>query len=73
MVNITATIGAFLFGHLQDRIGHIQTIALTLAGWIVMVGLAWAAQGPGMFWLAANLAGICMGSSQSAGRAWSGY
>jgi UMF1 family MFS transporter len=68
-VNITAAIGAFLFGHLQDRIGHIQTIALTLVGWIIMVGLAWAAQGPGMFWAAANLAGICMGSSQSAGRA----
>ena len=69
VVNITAAIGAFLFGHLQDRIGHIPTIALTLLGWIVMVALAWAAQGPGMFWLAANLAGICMGSSQSAGSA----
>ena len=69
VVNITAAIGAFMFGHLQDRIGHIPTIALTLLGWIVMVLLAWAAQGPAMFWLAANLAGICMGSSQSAGRA----
>lgn len=69
VVNITAAIGAFLFGHLQDRIGHIPTIALTLLGWIIMVLLAWAAQGPPMFWLAANLAGICMGSSQSAGRA----
>jgi UMF1 family MFS transporter len=69
VVNITAAIGAFLFGHVQDRIGHIPTIALTLVGWIVMVGLAWGAQGPMMFWAAANLAGICMGSSQSAGRA----
>ncbi len=69
VVNITAAVGAFLFGHLQDRIGHIPAIALTLVGWIVMVGLAWAAQGPGMFWVAANLAGICMGASQSAGRA----
>ena len=69
VVNITAAIGAFLFGHLQDRIGHIPAIALTLAGWIIMVGLAWGAQGPDMFWVAANLAGICMGASQSAGRA----
>lgn len=69
VVNITAAIGAFLFGHVQDRIGHIPTIAITLCGWIIMVLLAWAAQGPTMFWLAANLAGICMGSSQSAGRA----
>ena len=69
VVNITAAIGAFLFGHLQDRIGHIPTIALTLIGWIIMVLMAWSAEGPGMFWLAANLAGICMGSSQAAGRA----
>lgn len=69
VVNITAAVGAFLFGHLQDRIGHILAIALTLIGWIVMVGLAWGAQGPDMFWVAANLAGICMGASQSAGRA----
>lgn len=69
VVNITAAIGAFLFGHLQDRIGHIPTIALTLLGWILMVLLAWSAQAPATFWLAANLAGICMGSSQSAGRA----
>jgi len=69
VVNITAAIGALLFGHLQDRIGHIPTIALTLLGWIIMVLLAWSAQTPPMFWLAANLAGICMGSSQSAGRA----
>jgi UMF1 family MFS transporter len=69
VVNITAAIGAFLFGHLQDRIGHIPTIALTLIGWIIMVLLAWSAQDSGTFWLAANLAGICMGSSQAAGRA----
>ncbi len=72
VVNVTAAIGAFAFGHLQDRIGHIQTIALTLVLWIVMVLLAWGAQGPPMFWLAANLAGIAMGASQSAGRAMVG-
>ena len=69
VVNITAAIGAFLFGHLQDKFGHIPTIALTLLGWIVMVLMAWSAEGHSTFWLAANLAGICMGSSQSAGRA----
>ncbi|MHB1292374.1 MAG: MFS transporter [Sulfuricella sp.] len=72
VVNVTAAIGAFTFGHLQDRIGHIQTIALTLALWIVMVLLAWGAQGAAMFWVAANLAGIAMGASQSAGRAMVG-
>lgn len=69
VVNITAALGAFAFGYLQDRIGHIPAIALTLVGWMAMVVMAWAAEGPGLFWAAANLAGLCMGASQSAGRA----
>jgi MFS transporter, UMF1 family len=68
-VNVTAAIGAVLFGWLQDRIGHRATLSLTLLGWIAMVGLVWAAHGPLLVWLAANLAGLCMGASQSAGRA----
>ena len=68
-VNITAAIGAVAFGYVQDRIGHVATLALTLVGWIVMVGLAWAATGLALFWIAANIAGLCMGASQSAGRA----
>lgn len=73
VVNITASVGAFLFGNVQDRIGHIATIALTLAGWIVMVLLAWMAEDRTMFWVAANVAGLCLGASQSAGRALVGY
>ena len=68
-VNITAAIGAFAFGYLQDRLGHVKTIAITLIGWLIMIGLAFVAKGPALFWVAANLAGICLGSSQSAGRA----
>jgi MFS transporter, UMF1 family len=72
VVNITAALGAFVFGHVQDRIGHVRAIALTLAGWIGMVLLAWLASDERMFWVAANLAGLCMGASQSAGRAMVG-
>jgi UMF1 family MFS transporter len=73
VVNLTAAAGAVGFGQVQDRIGHVATIALTLAGWMLVVILAWSATGPGMFWAAANLAGLCLGSSQSAGRALVGY
>jgi UMF1 family MFS transporter len=72
-VNVTAAIGAFAFGHVQDRLGHVPTIALTLAGWIATVVLAWLAETRPLFWLAANLAGLCLGASQSAGRALVGY
>jgi UMF1 family MFS transporter len=73
VVNITAAAGAFAFGYLQDAIGHVRAVALTLVGWIVMVALAGLSDGATMFWVAANLAGLCMGSSQAAGRAIVGY
>lgn len=73
LVNVTAALGAFVFGNIQDKIGHIRTIALTLIGWIIMVLLAWGAEDRAMFWFAANLAGLCLGASQSAGRALVGY
>ena len=69
VVNVTASIGALAFGFLQDRIGHIRAIALTLAGWCAMVLIAWSSTTAASFWLAANIAGVCMGASQSAGRA----
>lgn len=73
LVNVTAALGAFVFGNIQDKIGHIPTIALTLIGWIIMILLAWGAQDRTMFWVAANIAGFCLGASQSAGRALVGY
>jgi len=68
-VNITAALGAFLFGYLQDALGHRRTLALTLGTWLAMVLIAATTTSVAMFWLAANLAGLAMGSSQSAGRA----
>lgn len=73
VVNVTAALGAFFLGNLQDRIGHVPTLALTLAGWIATVLIAWAADTRALFWVAANLAGLCLGASQSAGRALVGY
>jgi len=73
VVNVTAAAGAFAFGHVQDRIGHVKTLVITLIGWLVAVVLAWMAETTAMFWVVANLVGVCMGSSQSAGRALVGY
>jgi UMF1 family MFS transporter len=73
VVNVTAAIGALLFGYLQDRAGHIRSIGIILVAWIVTVLLAWRATDAALFWLAANCVGLCLGSSQSAGRALVGY
>ena len=72
LVNIASAVGAFAFGYWQDRIGHRKALAVTLVGWIVMTLLAVAATDAALFWVAAVVAGLCMGSSQSAGRALAG-
>jgi UMF1 family MFS transporter len=73
VVNVTASLGALAFGMVQDRLGHVRTIGLTLTGWCAMVLIAWASTSAAGFWLAANIAGVCLGASQSAGRALVGY
>lgn len=72
LVNIAAAAGAFAFGYWQDRIGHRRALAVTLVGWILMVAMAYLATSATLFWWAAVVAGLCMGSSQSAGRALAG-
>lgn len=71
-VNIAAAVGALTFGHVQDRIGHKRALAITLCGWLVMVIVAVVTTSVSGFWWAAALAGLCIGSSQSAGRAMVG-
>jgi len=72
LVNIAAVVGAFSFGYFQDRVGHKVALAVTLVGWIVMTLLAMVATTAAVFWVAAVIAGLCMGSSQSVGRAMAG-
>ena len=73
VVNVTAAAGAFAFGHVQDRIGHRMALGLTLVAWMIMILIAAATTSTSAFWVAANIAGLCMGSSQSAGRALVGW
>jgi UMF1 family MFS transporter len=72
LVNIASAVGAFAFGYWEDRLGHQRALAIALVGWIVMVALAYLATSPPLFWAAAVIAGLCMGSTQSAARAMAG-
>lgn len=69
VVNVSAAIGAFVFGYVQDRIGHKTTLAITLVMWIATVIIAYVWHTQFGFWIAANCAGLCLGASQSGGRA----
>jgi UMF1 family MFS transporter len=69
VLNIAALIGSLVLGYAQDRIGHKLALSLTLWGWGITCVLAALSTSKEMFWWAAVLAGVCMGSSQSTGRA----
>lgn len=69
VVNLTAAAGAFGMGHLQDRIGSARSLALALVIWIVAIVLIFFAEESSDIWLPANLIGLAMGATQSAGRA----
>ncbi|NML45176.1 MFS transporter [Ramlibacter sp. G-1-2-2] len=72
VLNLAAAGGAFAWGYLQDRIGHKLALGSTLVGWVAVCVIAALSQTKGQFWWAAAIAGLCMGSSQSAGRALAG-
>lgn len=69
VVNITAAAGAFAFGLVEDKIGSKNTLIITLLIWIGATLMAFFIEDRIWFWVVANLVGIALGSSQSAGRA----
>lgn len=72
VVNLSAALGAFVFGPLQDRFGSKRTIAFTLLLWTATTLSAGFVQTKGGFMVIGNMAGLAIGSSQSAGRAMVG-
>ncbi len=69
VVNVTSAVGAFVFGRVQDYLGSVRTLMLTLLLWTSALVLAYLSSDRTGFWVAANLIGLAMGSSQSASRA----
>ena len=69
VVNVTAAVGALICGHLQDKIGSVPTLAITLVLWIIAILTAFFATESLDMWIAGNLIGAAMGSSQSVSRA----
>ena len=72
VLNIAAVIGAVTLGYGQDAIGHRPALTLTLLGWMATCVIAALVTTKGGFWVAGVIAGLCMGASQSVGRAMVG-
>jgi UMF1 family MFS transporter len=68
VINLTAGIGAFAMGYLDDLIGGKRTIMVSLLGLIGATLLATLATSQAGFWIAGILIGIFAGPNQSASR-----
>lgn len=67
-VQTTAILGSLIFGFVADKLGSKRTIIITLLLWIVVVGVAYFAVTKEIFYGVGLLAGLAIGSSQSASR-----
>ena len=72
VLNIAAVFGALLLGYGQDWIGHKLALTITLLAWFATCIIAALVSTKGGFWVAATIAGLSMGASQSVGRAMVG-
>lgn len=72
IVNVTASIGAFIFGFVQDKTGSKTAILITLNLWLITIIWAYFTSTKESFWMLANVAGLALGSTQSASRAMVG-
>ena len=69
VVNLTAALGAFLFGFAQDHWGSVPSLTVALLVWILAIIVAFFADRDILIWLAGNLIGLSMGATQAGGRA----
>ena len=68
VLNVTAGLGAFMFGFLDDKIGGKNTIQLSNIGLIIACILAVLTTSKTVFWFAGILIGICSGPNQASSR-----
>ncbi|QFU76587.1 MFS transporter [Halioglobus maricola] len=69
VVNLTAALGALIFGFAQDRFGSVPSLAAALLLWITAIVIALLGESEAMLWLAGNVIGLAMGATQAGGRA----
>lgn len=79
ILNVAAAFGAVIFGYLQDKIGNLKSINITLLIWVLsivliyflkpMADLLGVAEYRDLFLVVGVLPGLCLGATQAASRA----
>ena len=72
LLNVTAGIGAFAFGLLDDKLGGRKTILISLAALVITTAATLSTRSESVFWVSAAFLGIFIGPNQSASRSLMG-
>lgn len=70
VLNISAAIGAALFAWVDDKIGSLKLILISLAGLTIGSGFILLSGNLIIFWIAASLTGLFVGPIQAASRSY---
>jgi UMF1 family MFS transporter len=68
IIQVSAAVGAFIFGAIEDKLGHKRVVQISLSVWIMAVVAAYFVTSKEYFLLVANFAGLALGGCQSASR-----
>ena len=68
IINITAALGAYCFGFLEDKIGIKKVITISLVSLIIICLIILFIKSKAYFWFFGSLIGLFIGSVQSSSR-----
>ena len=68
VLNVVAGIGAFVFGFVDDRLGGVRTILISVVALALAVAVGMLAPTIGWFWVSGIIFGIFAGPNQAASR-----
>ncbi|MBI3396028.1 MAG: MFS transporter, partial [Spirochaetia bacterium] len=69
VVQVTAMMGAFVFGAIGERIGLLRSLYINISCWILITGAVFFTNDKMSFFVIAAAAGTFMGATQSVSRA----
>lgn len=72
LLQITAAVGSFGLGFLDDRLGSKTTLLLTLSAMTLVTGVTLLAESATVFWVTGAVIGLFVGPNQSSSRALMG-
>lgn len=68
LIQILGAVGAFLMSRVSEKLGNINTLAISVSIWVVICIAAYVVQSPSQFYILASFVGLVMGGVQALAR-----